>query len=463
MFSLIKAEFIKIIKKKSFLIVTLIFILYCLLTNVIYQNSDILNEYEEDITYLEDENKSLDLSLKKDLETYVANLEKIEVEKYKDEYDSNVQKYLIERYLAPKISLYLNYKYISLEDAKLEKIDEEIKDIEEKIRKENWEYFTKLNIANYKEALKDDLDTSTKERYNTLLKMEEYRLNEGIAYDKDNYLHNALNEIAIDIAEYYNLKYASSLTKEEKTRFDYITKEMQINKYIIEHKVDINNDQSLRAVLKNFSQEFDLFILIYIIMISGSIVSEEFNKGTIKSLLTRPYKRSTILTSKLITVLLFIPIVMVMMCSIEIIMGGMIFGFSSLNVPVVLYSHGIIKTWNIFRYLVLTLLCNIPLYLILGVIAFMISTIMASTSAAITIAFLIYLIGNVIANLALVYKFKIFNYLVFLHWDFNYLVNLEANPYNFSATTSLIVVGVYLIVMLCITYIYFDKKDVKNI
>ena len=463
MFSLIKAEFIKIIKKKSFLIVTLIFILYCLLTNVIYQNSDILNEYEEDITYLEDENKSLDLSLKKDLETYVANSEKIEVEKYKAEYDSNVQKYLIERYLAPKISLYLNYKYISLEDDKLEKIDEEIKDIEEKIRKENWEYFTKLNIANYKEALKEDLDTSTKERYNTLLKMEEYRLNEGIAYDKDNYLHNALNEIAIDIAEYYNLKYANSLTKEEKTRFDYITKEMQINKYIIEHKVDINNDQSLRAVLKNFSQEFDLFILIYIIMISGSIVSEEFNKGTIKSLLTRPYKRSTILTSKLITVLLFIPIVMVMMCSIEIIMDGMIFGFSSLNVPVVLYSHGIIKTCNIFRYLVLTLLCNIPLYLILGVIAFMISTIMASTSAAITIAFLIYLIGNVIANLALVYKFKIFNYLVFLHWDFNYLVNLEANPYNFSTTTSLIVVGVYLIVMLCITYIYFNKKDVKNI
>ena len=88
---------------------------------------------------------------------------------------------------------------------------------------------------------------------------------------------------------------------------------------------------------------------------------------------------------------------------------------------------------------------------------------MASTSAAITISFLVYLIGNVIANLAQVYKFKIFKYLVFLHWDFSYLVTKGTNPFGFKPLTSIIVVGIYLLFFLCLTYIYFQKKDVKNV
>ena len=42
-------------------------------------------------------------------------------------------------------------------------------------------------------------------------------------------------------------------------------------------------------------QLLSIFILIISIVISGSIVSTEFDKGTIKLLLVRPFKRNKIL------------------------------------------------------------------------------------------------------------------------------------------------------------------------
>ena len=39
----------------------------------------------------------------------------------------------------------------------------------------------------------------------------------------------------------------------------------------------------------------------------------------------------------------------------------------------------------------------------------------------------------------------------------------ENNPFDFSVLLSLIVIGLYISVILGVTYIYFNKKDVKNV
>ena len=53
-----------------------------------------------------------------------------------------------------------------------------------------------------------------------------------------------------------------------------------------------------------------MFILIFSVIVAGTIVSNEFQKGTIKLLLTRPYSRNKILLSKyivsIISILIFI-------------------------------------------------------------------------------------------------------------------------------------------------------------
>ena len=95
--------------------------------------------------------------------------------------------------------------------------------------------------------------------------------------------------------------------------------------------------------------------------------------------------------------------------------------------------------------------------------AFFISIVTLSTSAATTITFLLYLLGNVLNNLASIYKISIFKYVVSLHWDFSYLVNRIPNPYGYSFSFSLIIIGIYLFIILCLSYLIFIKKDVKNI
>ena len=138
-------------------------------------------------------------------------------------------------------------------------------------------------------------------------------------------------------------------------------------------------------------------------------------------------------------------------------------GFDSLFVPVVQYANGGLETYSVLGYLFSLLLASLPIYLIVGILAFMLSTVTASTSAAITISFLFYLMFNVISNLAVVYDFWVFKFFVSLYWDFSYLVTGTSSPFGGSVSTSILVIALYILVMLCITYVTFGKKDVKNI
>ncbi len=470
MIRLIKNELKKIFKKKSFYIVSIIFILYCILTNVLYKNINVLNidnilGTSVDIEDLKEENENLDLDNEDDLLEYVTNLSLIETEELKKEINNNTASYLIDNYLYDLIQEANIYKYIGQDndayDIQREDIDKEIT----RIKANDWQYYTNLKIKNYQNEVDNAANYLAKERLFKLIELEQYRLNNDLGYDQTNYLNQAIEDMEIDYLEYLNLRDKENKSADEKERYYQLEEEIMKDNYILENKVDLNKGDSLNAVLRNFPNEFGLFILIYTVMISGSIVSEEFNKGTIKSLLTKPYKRSKIIISKLLTVLLLIPVLILMMILGEIIIGGLILGFKSLATPVLIFnSHTLsLVKFNIFIYLLLSVLSVLPMYLVLGCFCFMLSTLTNSTSAAITITFLVYLFGNIASSLALTYNLKILKLLVSLHWDFSYLVNCLENPYGFKWLTSLIVILIYLIIMVVISVVNFAKKDVKNI
>lgn len=463
MIRLMHNEIIKLINKKSFYIVTFIFVLFCVLTNIVYRTP--LDNYDTvvvDIGALEEENASLNLNNSEDLLIYVENLTTMEMERLKDEYSSNVQEYLIDHFLYSYVYQMYEDEYIlknqELYMASLSELEDRINYVSDS----NWQYFLEERIS-YLESRFNETEGIEKMRYERLLDLANYRKENNIPYDDNNYLHNSLEFLEENMVEYINLLNDEDLTSEEESRLEFLEEEMSIHEYVIETEQDILNDHTLRAVLTNFSGEFGLFILIYVIMVAGSIVSEEYQRGTIKNLLTKPFRRRTILSSKLFVVILFIPLIMLFMSLIEILIGGLILGFDSLFVPVVQYANGGIETYSVFGYLFSLLLASLPIYLVVGILAFMLSTITSSTSAAITISFLFYLMFNVISNLAVVYDFWVFKFFVSLYWDFSYLVTGTSSPFGGSVSTSILVIALYILVMLCITYVTFGKKDVKNI
>ena len=446
MIRLMHNELVKLVKKKSFYIVTFIFVLFCVLTNVVYKMPLEGEIVSVDIEALKEENEALDLNNSEDLLAFVDHLTTIKLEELKNEYSSNVQEYLIDHFMYNTIYQMYESEYI-LKDQELSlELQSEVQEQEEHVKDEDSTYFLDERI-HYLEARAQDTEGLEQARYQRLLELANIRKENNVSYDSSNYLHNSLEFLEENTVEYMNLLSDDDLTSDEEKRLEFLEEEMSIHEYVIEHKIDLLNEHTLRAVLMNFSGEFGLFILIYTIMIAGSIVSEEYSRGTIK----------------LFVVLLSIPLIMIFMSLIEIIIGGFTLGFDSLSVPVVLYRNGVLESYSVLGYLFGLLFTSLPMYLIIGVFAFMLSVVTTSTSAAITVSFLFYLLLNVISNLALVYDFWVFKASASLYWDFSYLVTGTTQTFGANISTSILVLFIYIFVMLCIAYVIFGKKDVKNI
>lgn len=466
--NLIKAELTKILKKKSFLVVTIIFIMYAFLVSTLYKNMSTkkADDYlmEIDSQKIKEMNNNLDLEDHNNLTEYVNNISLLELADLRNKYPTNNQKYLLDNFVYEKIVSKNEIQYLNEDKRSLSSINEEIKRYLKKIESEDWQYFVNLKNEDLKD-LKNKSNYQDQERLEIRIKLNNYRLENNVNYNYDNYLNNALIFIDTNLFEYMNLKNKSTLSEEESERYQYLHEALMKNEYILKNKQDINEEFNLKGLISNFAIEFGLFILVYVVLISGMIVSEEFNKGTIKSLLTKPYKRSTILLAKYLTVILLMPLIILGMILISLVIGGLVLGFDSLSIPIILFHpvKEILVIQNVFWYSLKLLVSIMPMYLVLGTFAFFVSTVAASTSAAVTLTFGLYLVGNVINQFYINYNLKFLSWFASLHWDFSYLIELTKNVYNMKPLFSLGVLGIYLGVILCLTFMYFNKKDVKNI
>ena len=202
------------------------------------------------------------------------------------------------------------------------------------------------------------------------------------------------------MGDFDNLEY------EGKLQYNESLEEKEVSKYIIENKQDINKRNDTRGILKNFFSEYGLFIIVIIVMIAGTIVSEEFNKGTVKLLLIKPYSRAKILLSKYITILIMTVFAIAIILLMELIVGSIVFGFDSLSVPVLEYNFNTsqLEILNIFTYVGIEILTQLPMIILLATLAFALSTIFTNSALAITISLLGFMSPSIINALVIQYK-----------------------------------------------------------
>ena len=485
MINLVKNELNKTFKKKSMMVLLVIILLFIVLTNFIYHtfyNEDgIMNEksYEEDIAYYEKSLKGLNLSNEDDLNDYITYKTEIEVIKLSQEYKNDSwQSFVIKNNISDLISEINYYTYkVNKDNTKLKELKAKKNKMIKKLENNDWQSFVKNELKEESNSLKEKEILLSKEKNKTkkvnlikeisIIKLNiealNYRLDKNISYDKS-YLNTALEK-------YYNFKKEEldynekKASYKEKRAFNNSLTEMAKNKYTLDHEQNILNERNTRGILGNLFSEYEMIMVVAIIMISGSIVSEEFSKGTIKLLLIRPHSRIKILTSKLISCFISILIVFAAIVILQLIVGGIFFGFSSLSLPIVIYnfSNKSIETYNVFIYLLILLLAHLPKYILLVTLAFCISTIFKNTALATTIGILGYISSEVI-NLVVINKnieqFKIF---VTLNWNIEQY--LFGNLPEFSYVTlpfSIFICIIYFVIMLIPTYIIFNKTNIRN-
>lgn len=471
---LVKNELYKILHKRSTKIFLVIALIFVILTNLIYRYSDDLlvfsttyyEDYDMALSYVNDyENSGIG---DKELYNYYKSF--IETYDLANNYDSNSWQY--QKYMEDYWNLLQEYyRYLDEElDASL--ISNELEETKNNIENNNWQYFVNNDtnninesINNIKNSLNASLSNNEKINYEKelfileeQLKLNEYRIENDVAFGND-YLNDAINAINNSLYGMAEYKYSNDTDSTE------MVKSYYENWYILDEEVDTSNANTLRSVFVNFFSEYSFLILVFSIMIAGGIVSDEFNKGTIKSLLIVPHKRSKILLAKYISVLIMILLIIGVLIVSELLIGGILMGFGSLGIPVVVYNitNSCLEVLNIFGYLGLQILANLPQIILLATLAFACSVIVNSTAFSIVIPFCGVIASELINGFALVYDIKILNYFVTTNWDFTVYLFGGTSIYGNSLLHAIIVCLVYLLIMLVVTFIVFKRKDIKNI
>ena len=485
MSSLIKNELTKIFKKKSIYITLFVVLAFVILTNCIYKffftTGNSYGYSDNYISYIKEELARLDPTKPSDTTMYIDLKSELETYELMQKYDEDAwQRQIIASQLTGDINEKNTYLYSSEKDeAKAQEIENNINDILKKLDSDDWKYFANQDL----EQATKNLNSLEEQKANTQDKqlleelevsienakinkeVAEYRINQDIKYGTD-YLNEALTSYQSYSLNLIQMGNVDNLEYEDKLQYNESLEQKEVNKYIIENKQDINKTNDTRGILKNFFSEYGLFIIVIIVMIAGTIVSEEFNKGTVKLLLIKPYSRTKILLSKYITILIMTVFAIAIILLMELIVGGVVFGFDSLSVPVLEYNFNTsqLEILNIFTYVGIEILTQLPMIILLATLAFALSTIFTNSALAITISLLGFMSPSIINALVIQYKVGFMKYFVTMNWDlsgylFGSLPSMEGMTMGFSIVMCLI----YLFVMLIPTFIIFKKKNIKNI
>lgn len=472
MSNLIKNEITKVLRKKGIYIMLIIIIAYVVLSNFLYKyfynRTSISDEYsEENISILKDEMQSLDTNLSSDLEIYVSDKTTIDTYELLKKYDKNSWQYeIIKENGTDYISQINQCKYILKNENALKTVQNQYDEFLKKLDKNNWRTFAEEELAMLKQTTKDQTEIDKSDNSQDIqIEALEMRLKYNIEYG-NNYKNKALSNYVQNSLMVADLEKNNNKTYEEKQQYQEAKAEQTKSKYAIENDKDIYSENNLRSMLLKILSEYELFIIITIVLVSGAIVSDEFNKGTIKLLLVRPYKRSKILLAKFITVLITLLATIIVVCILQFIISGIFFGFNSLNIPVVEYNFNSEKIieMSIFKKMLIQIAGKLPIYILLGTLAFSLSTLFNNTAVAISVTLLGYMSSDIINQFAHYFKIKWLKFFVTPNWDFTQfyfgkLPNMEGITLLFSAAICL----VYFIIMLTYSFLVFKHRNIKNV
>ena len=485
--NLVKNELIKIFKKKTIYITMVVIFLLLIFMNCMFKYANSGSEYdyylynENYINSLRGELETLNPEKSSDVTVYIELLSEIQLSEMMEQHkDAEWKLAIINERIAPYITERNTYQYGAEKDeTQVEAVNQEINDLLAKLDENDWKYFAREDLAKaeqeieelnaQKEQTEDKavLENIETELNNAQMEKEiaEIRLNKDIPYGT-NYLNRAISTLQTANTNLANFKNIEELTYEQKLEYNSYLEDQAESRYILETGRDIHNTNTLKGILENFYSQFGIFLIVVVVMIAGTIVSEEFNKGTIKLLLVKPYTRNKILMAKAITTLIMIIFIIVVTLVMQILIGGIIFGFGSLSEPVVAYNFNTntMEEMNIFANLGVQTLTQLPMIILLATLAFAISTLFTNSTLAITISLLGFMSASIINQLAIGYDLQFMKYFVTMNWDLSIYAN-GALPYmeGMNMTMSIIICVIYFLIMMIPTFIVFKKRNIKNI
>ena len=471
MINLVKNELIKIFSKKGLYIYGII-IIFIMAFNLVVEKTRV---FDNSFTYYNTSEERLskyDLNNSEELEWYVD--EKSDLEKFKllEDYDSkSPEYYYIEKEVFATIKKMNIYKYIEKNDELFNEAQEEYNNQIKLLEDYDW----RLKLEEDKKSLEDELGElktqGNAESSDDRIYQIECEL-EGIRYRLKNNVAPSYTHISSIVDDYiiYSEMYRA-MNKDEsayKSNSELIEKRntekrYYLAKYNIENDIVMSNDISFRD---DFVGDVTGAVMLYIIamvIIAGGIFAEEFNKGTIKQLLIKPYSRTKIYVSKILAIFIALLAFILFYNTIAFVFYWILDGnISTIFDPIIDYSFrkNAIVEYNTFGYIFIRYLSSLPQLIILILLCVFIGVITTNTVSSVISVFCLDFINALISEFL---SEKIIALIPMNCWNFDTYLEFGISAYNYSSLgKSLFICSLTIIILFILGLIIFKRKDIKN-
>lgn len=489
MLRLLRVELKKIFSKKSIYVIWSLMFLFCILNNVLFYTD---YDYDGNYKYQEDDNlkaekekleKEINLYSKdnpNEVNMYITLKTKLDIISLKEKYSYHSWQYnKINSYLYDVIYQVNYFTYVEDDNANRDVEKKKYEELVSKLEKNDYKYFLKIDInelenviSDLEEEYKENDDIERKKKIEQDLNINKfnlsilkYRLRENIKED-NSYLNKALEDYQESYKVLDGYRKLGNMTYLDKVDYQEKLGKVKVAQYILKNKININKQNTLAYQLRTIIDDYEIFFVILVLMVSSCIICDEFKDGTIKLLLIKPYSRCKILLSKYLTTIIVVFVSILMLIIMQFVVGGIVFKFESLNVPVVIYNFNTSKLieYSIVEYMLIRIAVKVPFLLVLIGISMFLSILFNNLIISITMPLMLYMFSPTLMYLTEQYKLYFMRYLININWNLeNYLFGkLPMLPFvNFRF--SLMIVGLYLLFLFSAMFIIFRKKNIKNI
>lgn len=483
MSKLIKNELIKIFSKKSMIVIGVIILVIIIGFNVLNKISqNMSNSYsaysESYIRYLDEELSNLDPNKPSDINKYVETKSQKDLAILAKDYkETSWQAEVIGTVISPIIEEMNNYEYIDKNNEALTISKAQYDEMLTALKNNDWKYFAtkeldslntqieELNTLIAQDSENDDLKTQLKS-LELQKEVVNLRLDKNINYGSDNYKSIAVQNYRMYMGNYIQSSQGKNLTDEDKSEINGYLENANLYKYDLYNDTEYQNTATANYTFQNSIGTYIAIIVMVVVIVSGVSISEEFNKGTVKLLLVRPYSRTKILISKLIAVFITMIITTATILLLQFIIGGIVYGFGTymMNVVQFDFTTNSIITLNIFAYLALIFICKLPIFILIGTLAFALSTLFLNSPLAVALPILGYMGSDAINMIAISYKWDWVKYFVTPNWDLSqYLFAGTPMFSGISIEFSITICAIYFVIMLVASIVSFKKRNIKNV
>ena len=483
MSKLIKNELIKIFSKKSMIVIGVIILVIIIGFNVLNKISkNMSNSYsaysEGYIQYLEEELSNLDPNKPSDINKYVETKSQKDVATLAINYkETSWQAEVIGTFISPIIEEMNNFEYIDKNEEALANSKAKYDEMCTALKNEDWKYFANNELESVNTQIEDlnkliAQDSENQDLQAQLKSLElqkeavNLRLDKNINYGSDNYKSLALQNYRMYMGNYIQASQKKNITDEDKSEINGYLENANLYKYDLYNDTEYQNTTTANFTFQNAIGSYIAIIVMVVVIVAGVSISEEFNKGTVKLLLVRPYSRTKILISKLIAVFITMLITTVAILMLQFIIGGIVYGFGTymMNVVQFDFTTNSIITLNIFAYLGLVFICKLPIFILIGTLAFALSTLFLNSPLAVALPILGYMGSDMINMVAISYKWDWVKYFVTPNWDLSqYLFGGSPMFSGISIEFSITICAIYFVIMLVASIISFKKRNIKNV